>query len=183
MLASARGPEAKLPDEEKMKARADEYRQAWLPYEKKVLAYMQELLGLRFYLPVIDVTIAPMMPAMSTPLIINLRPEPDEFVTTLIHELIHVLLSDNREEKQLQEVKERLAPGESLLVANHVLVHAVMEKVFLEALSEPERLQKDIDFCQGKLPAYSRAWSLVKELGADRVITDIRAAPVSHRGK
>ena len=175
-----RGPDAELKEAEFYLERAELYRSAWSEFDTAILTGITDLLDLRFYLPVIDVTLAPMVPSFSTPLIINYRYSPDEFVDTLAHELIHVLLNDNKEQVDFGEFMKAHWPQEEPKTRIHVLVHAVLEHLYLNVLHEPERLSRDVS-SQGQNIPYRRAWAIVEEESSDNIVKDIREYVVIKR--
>lgn len=172
LLAHARGPEAKMPENKYFIQRLKDYQDAWEPLEQPVVSSMMEVLGLSFYLPVIDATVAPMVPAFSTPLTLNYRREPDEFVDMLTHELVHILLSDNREKISFDELSQHNWPAEDQKTRAHILVHAVLEHVYVETLKQPYRLSRDIASNQQN-PPYRRAWEIVAQQGCDTIINQM----------
>jgi hypothetical protein len=149
-----------------------EYKQAWQLHEQAILSGMCELFDLRFYKSVLDVYMSPGAPTLSTPTIITLRFDADEFIDVLTHELLHVLITDNTtydSDEKLGDVLERIYPDYSRLTRNHILVHAALKHLYLNVLKEPRRLSRDIENCK-KLPDYAKAWEVVKERGYKELI-------------
>jgi hypothetical protein len=147
------------------------YRAAWERYETILLRDMQTILGVAFYRPVIDVSLAPYFVPHSDPLIINFRYEPDEFVDILTHELLHVLLTDNsvhqsnsRQPKMnlLQEWRSLFGDHANLVLA-HIPVHALHKSLCLHTLKAPERLERDVSRAQQSPTGavYAEAWDYV----------------------
>lgn len=174
LYALDKGADAELADNDILEQRAEEYRVAWLEHEAAVLAALTESLGLDYYQPVIDVTLAPWIRSMSTPLIINYRAEPDQFVDILAHELIHVLISDNTQKIDFRELMTREWPAEAPRAQVHVLVHAVLENLYVSVLKQPERLARDIESNRDN-PPYARAWAIVGEQGSAKIIELMRS--------
>ena len=108
---------------------------------------MCDLLGLSFRQNVIDVYIAPWFGAFSDPLVIGVMREPDQFVDTLTHELIHRLLTDNSsisyEKKLFPNWQKLFGKNHSFTTIVHIPVHAVHKAIYLDILNEPERLERD----------------------------------------
>ena len=64
------GKDEKLVDYDWIDKRVEEYQAAWKPYQKKVLAGMCDIMGLKFRQNIIDVYIAPWFRAFSDPLVL-----------------------------------------------------------------------------------------------------------------
>lgn len=175
-----RGPDAEVSELEVYLKKADAYRDGWKVKEQAILSGMTNELGLNFYLPVIDATLAPMVPTFSTPLTLNYRFTPDEFIDALTHELIHILLSDNIYSISFEHLKMEQWPNENDKTRNHILVHAVLAFIDTETLAEPARMERDSMSCHDN-PPYRRAWEIVKEQGYRPVIELIKAEVMKSR--
>jgi len=109
---------------------------------------MTELLGVSFYRPVIDVTLAPYFGHKSTPLVMNFRPDPDKFVDVLTHELLHVLQTDNNKHQSggpnakidLMDEWRKLFGEHERTTLVHIPLHALHKHLYLDLLKAPERL-------------------------------------------
>ena len=126
------------------------------------------------------------MRAQSNPLILNYKYDPDQFVDLMIHELFHVLITDNKTYytgpgSKFREIWETLYKGEDRIVRNHIWVHAGMKYVFLEVMKEPLRLKRDIEKCQA-WPGYKRAWEIVEKDGYKELITQIKSLYPQFKG-
>lgn len=144
-----------------------QYQEAWEAKEASILPAMQELFGLEFYKPIIDVTLAPMFVPKSKPLIISFRTEPDQFVDVLTHELFHNLFTDNQY-VQHHIYKDMIAHWQKIFGERppvelvHIPVHAGLKAIFLDVLNEPYRLERDIKDVS-VIPAYKAAWEYVEQ--------------------
>ena len=165
--------QVKLPGADFIKSRVQSYEQAWWPIEEKILTGMCEVFDLSFYLPVIDISLAPRIPTFSTPFLMNLKYEPDEAVDIITHELLHILLSDNKEGVDLGAYLEQHYAQEPLRARNHVLVHAGLKHIYLDVLAEPVRLERDISRCAQR-PDYKRAWDIVEATGYKELIRSFK---------
>lgn len=160
---------------------ASAYRGEWAKYEKDILQGIQKTFGLEFYLPVIDAALAPWFVAQSDPLIMNFRNEPDQFVDSLAHELLHVLLTDNTtysikssaQEIDLRQRWQALFGERDFRELVHIPVHAGLKYVFLDVLKDPSRLERDIKDCEHN-PPYKAAWDYVQKNNYQDIITHIR---------
>lgn len=156
---------------------SDDYRNEWTKHERQILTAMQEVFGLEFYSGVIDVSLAPWFVPQSDPMIINLQYEPDQFVDVLTHELLHVLLTDNRtysmksspRELNLAERWEKLFGAREFNELVHIPVHAASKYIYLDVLGQQDRLHRDIEDVR-HLPAYKAAWEYVESHDYKQII-------------
>lgn len=83
--------------EEEVLEKVDVFEKTFSERGNEALKRMYEITGLEFKKNIIDVFIVNATNRdMSAPLIIRARYTPNEFVEILIHELVHVLLTDNK---------------------------------------------------------------------------------------
>lgn len=165
----------KLADDEWMERRAASYKAAWKPYESKILQGMCDTYNLQFRQNIIDVYLAPWFNAFSSPLVIGVMYEPDVFVDTLAHELLHRLFTDNtvydidKDEKLTlgKEWQKLFGKDLDMNVRIHIPVHAGLKALYLDVLKEPARLERDIASCKkhGKTwgKPYVEAWDYVEK--------------------
>lgn len=144
------------PSQEELKKRIKTYREEWRKY--KIIEDLQQVLGISFERNIIDVYIVSgISRPTSHPLIIKSGYTPKEFVTTLAHELIHVILSDNKIKKNVYDSEG------SETMNSHVIVYAVLKKILNEDLWETERkLIKTED--------YRKALEYMEKIGPDQAI-------------
>ena len=163
-----------------------QYRHEWAKHQSKLLGEMQELLGITFYKPVIDVSVAPFFIPQSDPLIVNFGSSPDRFVDVLTHELTHVLLTDNNkmrtrdEEPKLDLIKEwqrMFGKEHDFNTLVHIPVHAVFKHLFTDVLKDPKRVERDIKesatFAGGQ--AYVSAWEYVNKHDYKTIVDKLRS--------
>lgn len=165
--------DSRLLEADQYEAKAEDYRKAWAEYEEILLGSMTELLGVSFYRPVIDVTLAPFFAAKSIPLIINFRPDPDRFVDVLTHELLHILQTDNNKHQTIgpNNAIDLIAEWQALFGEQehktliHIPLHALHKYLYLDVLHAPERLERDIDSVKRSSTgrAYVKAWDYVNQ--------------------
>lgn len=154
------------------------YRRAWQPYEEKILRGMCELLGLEFHQNTIDVYAAPWFRAFSDPMVVGVKFSDSEFVSALIHELLHRLLTDNTSARNdgpglLHDWAKMFGEGHDIKTLVHIPVHASLKAIYLDVLGEPERLEADIAMCQ-KNPPYKEAWVYVQAGDYKEIIRQLR---------
>lgn len=152
---------------EESREKTRQYQEAWEAKEAIILPAMQDMFGLRFYKPVIDVTLAPMFVPKSKPLIISFRTEPDQFIDVLTHELLHNLFTDNQYVqhhiyKDLISHWTKLFGERDRVELVHIPVHAALKAIYIDVLNEPYRLERDINDVSG-WPAYKAAWEYVEQ--------------------
>lgn len=152
-------------------------KEAWLPFEERIVNGIQEVLGVTFSENRIPVYIVPAHEgAFSDPLVMSSLVPPDEFVDILAHELIHRLVLCNAEHIPYRKAIAAVLPCvDKPPVFNHVFVHAVHSALYLDVLKAPERLLRDIRSCDA-WPAYKRAWEIVQERGYKELIRDFKKA-------
>ncbi len=168
-----------LADDKWMEKRVAEYQEAWQPIEKTILTGMTEILELSFRQNIIDVYIAPWFRAFSDPMVIGVMQEPDVFVDTLTHELIHRLLTDNttvpHETMLLEEWQKLFGKKHTFGTVVHIPVHAVHKAIHVDLLKQPERLKRDIA-ANKKYEAtdYIAAWDYVDKHDYKEIIKKLK---------
>lgn len=141
------------PDKEKLDKRIQAYKDIWAKYEEKILNGICSALELSFDRNIIDVFIvAGINRSMSNPLIIKSGYAPKNFIVSLAHELIHRLLASNKNSFNINN-NFLLAKGDNDIVNSHILVYAVLRKIFED---EPEMLEiiADIKYDENYKKAY-----------------------------
>jgi len=157
----------------------DLYRSSWAPYEEKILNGMCEVLDLEFKQNTIDAYIAPFGNSFSDPMVISTKYSGDRFIEVFTHEIAHRLLTDNTkitasvDRKILKTWKELFGDDHAWNTLVHIPVHAILEYIFIDILNEPERLERDIQFCE-KYPPYADAWKYVKQEGYKNILKKLQ---------
>ena len=90
----------------------------------------------------------------------------EKFIDLMIHELLHIFLStDNAPYWKM--VREKYA-DEDILCQNHILLYAMLSEIYQTLFNkEPFDFQRD-----NLSPGYTRAISLVKEIGYKNLISE-----------
>ena len=166
-------------DDEWLDKKVASYRGAWKPFEEKTLQGMTELLGLTFRQNIIDVHIAPWFHAFSDPMVIGVTLEPDIFVDTLTHELLHRLLTDNTSAAHdaglAANWRKLFGDDHSFTTLVHIPVHAAHKALYLDVLNEPKRLKRDIaNNEQSGASDYTKAWEYVEKEGYKEIINKLK---------
>jgi len=107
----------------------------------------------------------------SDPLTICPRGNNKETINLLIHELIHILIYQNRNNKKVQKMwnfLDKKYKKESMLTINHIIVHAVHSKIYLEYFDQKE-LNNNIERDK-RDKNYARSWMIVNNLGYEKII-------------
>ena len=173
------GKDKKLADDKWMEKRVAEYQKAWHPVEQKILLAMTELLGLSFRQNIIDVNIAPWFNAFSDPMVIGVMQEPDVFIDTLTHELVHRLLTDNtaipHDTLLLAEWQKLFGKEHTFGTTVHIPVHAVHKAIYLDVLKQPKRLERDIATNkQYEATDYIAAWDYVDKHDYKKIVQKLQ---------
>lgn len=163
----------KLESYEKHEEWTDDYRKEWKQYEQKIVPALQDVLGVTFHQPVIDVACAPYFIPKSEPLIMNFHNTPRQFVDALTHELCHVLLTDNnvlriKDEKPafdlLEKWRELVDDTDDFNYLVHIPVHALCKYIYLDVLKDPSRLSHELKAIREFETAepYIKSWEYVE---------------------
>lgn len=165
-----------LPDPESIKKKVVDYQNEWKKIENKIINGICNCFDLNFYLKTIDVNISPYLRPISTPLLLNTKYEPDQFIDLLTHELLHILLNDNTtyNNSKLIETWKSIYSTDDMLTLNHIWVHAGLKYIYLDVLKNPYRLERDKEECK-KWPSYYKAWEIVEEVGYKELIDKFKA--------
>lgn len=148
-----------------------ELQNAWKEHAQTVLEAMVDLYGVEFKKNIIDVYVAPWNKSISNPLILNPSRPSKIHIETVIHELLHVLFTDNtsfsmhdknQDTKLINEWRSMFGSELEWKTLVHIPVHAGLKAIFLNTLNAPERLERDILRHQNN-PDYRKAWEYVEE--------------------
>jgi len=153
------------------------YQEAWRPKAKKVIKGLEQVTGLNFAENYIDAYIANPddRTAISHPLIIGGGFKPREFVYVLTHELVHSLADDNEQSVNWHEVSAALFHSEKWPLANHVMVHAVLEAYYTDVLNNIDHVLWDIRF-RRSYPMHTKAWEIVTLQGYQNILAQLKAS-------
>lgn len=145
--------------------------ESWDVYGDLLLKSMSSIYGIEFKKNIIDVYVNPWNKSISNPLILNPSRPPEVQIDTIMHELLHVLFTDNTSfsmHNKNQNItlieKWRALFGEDLewKTIVHIPVHAGLKALFLDVINQPDRLERDIRRHDNN-PAYKKAWEYVEE--------------------
>jgi len=153
----------------------------WRPIEKKVLKEAAKFAGAGWEVPVVICYVPKynLYVPFSHPLTIGMikpigrKYKVSDYIDTLVHELLHGLLSP-RNKRTAEAVGKFMLKykNERLKTRTHILLHAVHKHLYLKFFGE-KRLEKDIKNCQRR-PEYGRAWEIVEAEGYKNIIAKFR---------
>jgi hypothetical protein len=171
-----------IPAYEQCEKWTENYRQEWTKYEDRIIPALTTALGVSFRQPIIDASVAPGIRAMSDPLILNFMYYPDQFVDSLTHELIHVLLTDSDKFSlkgdthgiDLIDAWRKLYGEHDFETMVHIPVHAIHKYIYLDVFKEPERLRQDIKTVAADGSSYANAWRYVEAHDYRQMVEELR---------
>ena len=144
------------PSKDVLNKRIKAYKEEWAKYD--IIENISKTLNLSFKQNIIDVFIVSgVSRASSHPIIIKSGLKPREFVTTLSHELIHRILTENKIKKVLYDKES------SDTTNNHVIIYSILKKILDKELWDTEVLLAKSD-------DYKRAIELSEKIGPDNAI-------------
>lgn len=148
-------PDWVRPEQATIDLKVTEYKNSWKEYGDAIVEKLIKIIKPKFIRTVIDVHIVSGNPRpFSRPIVLSCKYTEHEFLYVLTHELIHVLLGD----AEIPNKETELYPNETKTTQRHVLVYAILELVGIF----PYNLKAD----------YLRAYEIVKEKGARKVLSD-----------
>ncbi|MBP7767172.1 hypothetical protein KA068_01480 [Candidatus Saccharibacteria bacterium] len=161
-----------------------EYFEAWKVKEAQILEALQEMLGVIFYLPVIDVTCLPFFVPQSNPVIMNFRETPDRFVDVLTHELCHLILIDNSLFRSYEfapnyfiseDWAKMYGPNHDHKTLVHIPVHALCKYLWIDIMNNPSSYERDKAEVQRYLDneSYVKAWEYVDNHDYKKIVADL----------
>jgi hypothetical protein len=147
----------------------------WRKQERKVLRELSKITGLSWKEKTIAAYVVGSIRAFSDPLTLRIRKYPNDYIDTLIHELIHQLFTQDGNRKQWQKgwiYLFRKYKKESQTTRIHIPLHAIHEHIFRKFFGE-KRLQREILGSQ-KFKDYRRSWAIVRKEGYGNIIQAIK---------
>jgi len=150
-----------------------EMKKRWPKYEEKILREISKLTKLKWQEKEVKCYIIGAGKSFSDPLTVRYFKNKNDFIDTLIHELIHQIQTQNRKKvKKWYDYIKKKYKKESILTQNHIIVHAVHYKL-LENFFGKRRLNKQIKRHK-EFPDYKRAWEIVEEETPKEIIKKFR---------
>ncbi|MCA9301288.1 hypothetical protein KC974_01900 [Candidatus Saccharibacteria bacterium] len=173
-----------LKSDEQYEKWTEAFCQSWNKHGDAILAEMQIITGLEFYLPVIDITVSPCIIPKSQPLIIGFKDTPETVIETITHELSHTLLCDNkiisiygkdRDFMLGNEWRKLFGFEDDFTALVHIPVHAICQKVFQDSLGDKTYVKRDRKLMEDLgATSYLKSWDYVEQEGADLIIEKLK---------
>ena len=145
------------------------YNKKWSEFESKIITFLENTLSLSWNFKRLPCYIVRQGVAFSDPLTVPIKENDDDFFALLIHELIHHILTQNSCVKNANKKLHKEYQGHSLITINHIIVNAVMKKVYFEFFDN-NMLEKDIEKAQNHQD-YKKAWEIINSKGEDSIIS------------
>jgi len=148
-------------------------RRLWDREGDQILEELSRITGLKWNSKSIDCYVVGRCIPFSDPLTLPVYDRcPDDFVDTLIHELIHQCFTEDGNAKRLKKVRgyfDRKYKGESRLTRIHIPLHAVHSHIYLKFFDE-KRLIRDIQSINS--PDHRKSWDIVRAEGYQNILRE-----------
>jgi hypothetical protein len=164
------------PSEQKILSYISSVQKIWDRQESKILKELSLTSGLKWKSKFIDCYVVGRCIPFSDPLTVGLRKNKDDFIDTLIHELIHQLFSQKGNFKKASKAWKYLFKKykkELRTTKIHIPLHAIHAHIFNKFFSK-KRLEFEIK-SMSKSPAYKRSWETVGSEGYKNIIKEFRS--------
>lgn len=167
------------PSIDEVKKEKRQWEELWsdLNEDKQVMKAIAEITGIVYPYSIQVFVIGGGLNPMSEPLILpvktKLSDQEGSREELILHELLHVILDDPQSVSEIQNYRDYIHDkyeGESPKTINHILVYAVLTKLFerfLPAFSIDDFIKKEWEH-------YWRAWEIVQKEGSDTIIKKFR---------
>lgn len=149
---------------------------SWRKDENKVLAELSKITGLKWKEKSLICYIVWLCKGMSLPLTVRVYDDTNDFVDSLIHELIHYLLVDGNNSELSMKARNyfnKRYRDENQNVIHHILLFAIMQHVYLRFYNM-ERLERHANIHRQFSSDYARAWQIVQKEGYQNIIREFR---------
>lgn len=161
----------KYPSETKVKNYVKRMEKEWKKCGKRILKELTVITGLKWNEEIIICYVVGIGRPFSDPLTMKLFKNKNDFIDTLIHELIHQLFIQKINRLKIRKYlkyRNRKYRNESIITRNHILLHSIHKKLYLKFFDK-RRLNNDIKKCQN-WEDYKSSWEIVEKTGADNMI-------------
>lgn len=135
----------------------------WRKIEKKILKELEFVTGLKWQESHIYIYITRGVVCFSSPLTMTILDDIDFMLDTLIHELIHRIISENENWPIIEKRWNKLISKykkENLNTRIHVPIHAIHKHIFLKFFNQ-KRLEIEIERVKDDKD-YAQAWKIVQ---------------------
>jgi hypothetical protein len=162
-------PDYEFKSDEEVKEKIELFRKEGQKNSDKILNAICEVTKKTFLSEKLDVYVVNATPKdMSAPIIIRSRYTPEEFIDSLIHELLHVFLRENK----IMQYKTDI--DVDMTTKNHIDVFAILTHIYKNVLKDEQRLEKIKE--KSNTPqnlSYKKAWDIVEKIGYKKIIETI----------
>ncbi len=149
----------------------------WGNVGKKILRELENITGLKWWEKEIKCYVVGRTRAFSDPLTIAIFKDKTFFIDILTHELIHQILSQNRDNsKDFWKYMHSKYKTLNQKTVTHIPLNAIHKKLYLKLFGS-KRLERDIkrsDELAPKHPEYKKAWQIVNNEGYENIINEFR---------
>ena len=170
------------PSVEEVKNKINEWKKVWenLNQDDRIFKLLIKVTGVNLLRDLEMYIYGGGLGAMSNPLIMPIMGKNgnvfnnDQFIETVIHEIIHRFVGDSENNTGIENYWEAIRKeyaNESTLTQNHIIIYALLEIVLAE-LFEKERLK---DFMRPIHPDYKRAVFIASQKGPENLIKQFRS--------
>ncbi len=152
------------------------YQKEWMKYGDDILSALFEITGLKFERNKIDIFIVSgVLRSYSNPIIISGSLKIEPFIDILTHELIHLLILDNKIETRVHKYIDDIYPMQSKTTRSHILVFAIQTHIFIKVFNDKKRIITAMERSKKHgTKEYSVAWEIVNKFGYKNVIEGIK---------
>ncbi|MEK7552257.1 MAG: hypothetical protein AAB534_02460 [Patescibacteria group bacterium] len=156
----------KIPTQEEIDKRIQEYKDAWSPIETVVFSTIEKKTHRKFPYSIVDVSVVSACHRQySLAIVIGAHVKVGDFLNRFIHELVH-----KSGYGWTKEFTEKFGK-EPKLLKNHIIVHALLEHIFTDVLKRPELIEINKKSClKHETDEYTQAWKIVEEVGYKKIL-------------
>jgi len=184
-LANTNWKQWNTPTEETVIKQVKELKKEWQKYEKEIITALYEITEIKFKRNIIDVyMVSGTNRSYVNPIVMYATKRIEDFIDTLTHELIHVLIDDNFPNKMkiLDPELEKIFPGQTYLTRIHILVFAIQTHIFLNVFKDENRIKNNMESAKKhRTDEYIKAWEIVNREGYLNIIQSLKEKFYKHK--
>ncbi|HRH31334.1 MAG TPA: hypothetical protein PK950_01580 [Candidatus Paceibacterota bacterium] len=169
---------AKVLSSEEVKEKHKLFVEEWKKYEEKIFISMYEASGLSLKRNTIDVYLIRVAArTFANPIIISASISTMDFVSLLIHEIIHRLINEGlgSNKKKLLDISKKLYPGETESTIIHITLYAIQFSVLETFPDAADRMALEKTNAERfKNTDYSRAIEIVEKEGYSELLKKLK---------
>ncbi len=164
------------PTHEKIRDFIKEVEPKWNKIEEKVLSSISKISGLKWKEKQVWCYVIGCGRSFSDPLTVKVHETKEDFIDTLVHEMIHQIQIQNEDivNKNWGDYLYKNYPKETRVTRNHLIVHAIHKEIYLKIFGK-KRLIKDIKESQASID-YKKSWGIVGKNRHKNIIKQFRKA-------